>query len=68
MPFTGDLSLAPLFLKLDVAGVLRLAFLPALLTLVIMGLLDTLGTLVGARARPAACSTRRAASPRSRSR
>lgn len=47
MPFSGDLSLAPLFLKMDVAGVLRLAFLPALLTLVIMGLLDTLGTLVG---------------------
>jgi AGZA family xanthine/uracil permease-like MFS transporter len=47
VPFTGDLSLAPLFLKMDVAGVLRLAFLPALLTLVIMGLLDTLGTLVG---------------------
>ena len=47
VPFTGELSLAPLFLKLDVAGVLRLAFLPALLTLVIMGLLDTLGTLVG---------------------
>jgi AGZA family xanthine/uracil permease-like MFS transporter len=47
LPFTGDLSLAPLLLKLDVIGVLRLAFLPALLTLVIMGLLDTLGTLVG---------------------
>jgi AGZA family xanthine/uracil permease-like MFS transporter len=47
VPFTGDLSLAPLFLRMDVAGVLRLAFLPALLTLVIMGLLDTLGTLVG---------------------
>jgi AGZA family xanthine/uracil permease-like MFS transporter len=47
LPFTGDLSLAPLLLKLDVLGVLRLAFLPALLTLVIMGLLDTLGTLVG---------------------
>jgi AGZA family xanthine/uracil permease-like MFS transporter len=47
VPFTGELSLAPLLLKLDVAGVLRLAFLPALLTLVIMGLLDTLGTLVG---------------------
>jgi AGZA family xanthine/uracil permease-like MFS transporter len=47
LPFAGDLSLAPLFLKLDVAGVLRLVFLPALLTLVIMGLLDTLGTLVG---------------------
>jgi AGZA family xanthine/uracil permease-like MFS transporter len=47
LPFTGELSLAPLFLKLDVAGVLRLAFLPALLTLFIMGFLDTLGTLVG---------------------
>ncbi len=47
LPFTGELSLAPLFLKMDVAGVLRLAFLPALLTLVVMGLLDTLGTLVG---------------------
>jgi AGZA family xanthine/uracil permease-like MFS transporter len=47
LPFAGDLSLAPLFLRLDIAGVLRLAFLPALLTLVIMGLLDTLGTLVG---------------------
>ncbi len=47
LPFSGDLSLAPLFLSMDVAGVLRLAFLPALLTLVIMGLLDTLGTLVG---------------------
>jgi AGZA family xanthine/uracil permease-like MFS transporter len=47
LPFRGDLSLAHLFLKMDVAGVLRLAFLPALLTLVLMGLLDTLGTLVG---------------------
>jgi AGZA family xanthine/uracil permease-like MFS transporter len=47
MPFTGELSLPPLFLKLDAAGVLQLAFLPALLTLVIMGLLDTLGTLMG---------------------
>jgi AGZA family xanthine/uracil permease-like MFS transporter len=47
LPFSGDLSLAPLFLRMDVAGVLRVAFLPALLTLVIMGLLDTLGTLVG---------------------
>jgi AGZA family xanthine/uracil permease-like MFS transporter len=47
LPFAGELSLGPLFLKMDVAGVLRLAFLPALLTLVIMGLLDTLGTLVG---------------------
>jgi len=47
LPFAGELSLAPLFLKLDVASVLQLAFVPALLTLVIMGLLDTLGTLMG---------------------
>jgi adenine/guanine/hypoxanthine permease len=47
LPFTGELSLAPLFLALDVASVLKLAFLPALLTLFIMGFLDTLGTLVG---------------------
>ena len=47
LPFTGEYSLGPLFLKLDVPGVLKLAFLPALLTLFVMGLLDTLGTLVG---------------------
>ena len=47
LPFTGDYSLAPLFLKLDVPGVLTVAFIPALLTLFVMGLLDTLGTLVG---------------------
>ncbi|HSB61628.1 MAG TPA: NCS2 family permease [Vicinamibacteria bacterium] len=47
LPFTGEYSLAPLFLKLDVLGVLKPAFVPALLTLFIMGLLDTLGTLVG---------------------
>jgi len=47
LPFAGEYSLGPLFLKLDVPGVLKLAFLPALLTLFVMGLLDTLGTLVG---------------------
>jgi len=47
LPFTGELSLAPLALQLDVAGVLRLAFLPVLLTLFLMSFLDTLGTLVG---------------------
>lgn len=47
MPFTGDYSLAPIALKLDVAGVLRLSFLPVLLTLFLMSFLDTLGTLVG---------------------
>lgn len=46
MPFTGDYSLAPIALHLDVAGVLKLSFLPILLTLVLMSFLDTLGTLV----------------------
>jgi AGZA family xanthine/uracil permease-like MFS transporter len=47
LPFTGEYSLAPIALKLDIAGVLRLSFLPILLTLFLMGFLDTLGTLVG---------------------
>ena len=33
--------------QLDIAGVLRLSFLPILLTLFLMSFLDTLGTLVG---------------------
>jgi AGZA family xanthine/uracil permease-like MFS transporter len=47
LPFVGDYSLAPIALKLDILGVLRLSFLPILLTLVVMSFLDTLGTLVG---------------------
>jgi AGZA family xanthine/uracil permease-like MFS transporter len=47
VPFVGEWSLAPVFLKLDVVGVLRLSFLPVLLTLFLMGFLDTLGSLVG---------------------
>jgi AGZA family xanthine/uracil permease-like MFS transporter len=47
LPFAGQWSLAPLFLKLDVPGVLHASFLPVLLTLFLMGFLDTLGTLVG---------------------
>ena len=39
-------SIAPIALKLDVVSVLRLSFLPILLTLFLMSLLDTLGTLV----------------------
>lgn len=46
VPFTGDYSLAPIAFKLDVSGVLTLAFLPVLLTLFLMSFLDTLGTLV----------------------
>ncbi len=40
-------DISPIALKLDIAGVLRLSFLPILLTLFLMSLLDTLGTLVG---------------------
>jgi AGZA family xanthine/uracil permease-like MFS transporter len=47
MPFTGDYTLRGLALHLDIAGVLKLSFLPVLLTLVLMSFLDTLGTLVG---------------------
>jgi AGZA family xanthine/uracil permease-like MFS transporter len=47
VPFTGDYSLAPVALRLDVPGVLQISFLPVLLTLVLMSFLDTLGTLVG---------------------
>lgn len=47
LPFTGDYQLAPIAFKLDIVGVLRLSFLPILLTLFLMSFLDTLGTLVG---------------------
>ncbi len=47
VPFAGDYSLAPIALHLDIVGVLRLSFLPILLTLFLMSFLDTLGTLVG---------------------
>jgi AGZA family xanthine/uracil permease-like MFS transporter len=47
MPFVGDYDVRAIAFKLDIAGVLRLGFLPILLTLFLMGFLDTLGTLVG---------------------
>lgn len=47
LPFAGKYSLAPIAFKLDILGVLRLSFLPILLTLFLMSFLDTLGTLVG---------------------
>jgi AGZA family xanthine/uracil permease-like MFS transporter len=47
LPFTGDYTLAPIAFQLDILGVLRLSFLPILLTLFLMSFLDTLGTLVG---------------------
>jgi AGZA family xanthine/uracil permease-like MFS transporter len=47
LPFTGELSLRPVALQLDVPGVLRLSLIPVLLTLILMSFLDTLGTLLG---------------------
>jgi AGZA family xanthine/uracil permease-like MFS transporter len=47
LPFIAPYDLAPIAFQLDVASVLRLSFLPILLTLFLMSLLDTLGTLVG---------------------
>ncbi len=47
LPFTGEYTLDPIALQLDVSGVLNLTLLPVLLTLVLMSFLDTLGTLVG---------------------
>ena len=47
LPFSPPYDLGPIALKLDIAGVLKFSFLPILLTLFLMGFLDTLGTLVG---------------------
>lgn len=47
IPFVGKYSLGAIAFKLDIVGVLRLSFLPILLTLFLMSFLDTLGTLVG---------------------
>ena len=47
LPFRGAYDLSAIALKLDVVSVLQLGFLPILLTLFLMSLLDTLGTLVG---------------------
>jgi AGZA family xanthine/uracil permease-like MFS transporter len=46
LPFRGEYDLGPLAGALDVVGVLRVDRLPVLLTLFLMGFLDTLGTLV----------------------
>src|ERR1700741_4548411 len=47
LPFIAPYDLGPIAFELDIASVLRLSFLPILLTLFLMSLLDTLGTLVG---------------------
>jgi AGZA family xanthine/uracil permease-like MFS transporter len=46
-PFGADPGWSAIALQLDVGSVLRLSFLPILLTLFLMSFLDTLGTLVG---------------------
>jgi AGZA family xanthine/uracil permease-like MFS transporter len=46
LPLHGEYSIAPIALQLDLVGVLQPAFAPVLLTLFLMGLLDTLGSLV----------------------
>ncbi len=47
MPFQGEYNLSPIAFKLDIVSIFHLSFLPVLLTLFLMGFLDTLGTLVG---------------------
>jgi adenine/guanine/hypoxanthine permease len=46
-PFGGEYDLSAIAFQLEIASVLRLAFLPILLTLFLVSFLDTLGTLVG---------------------
>ena len=49
--FSAPPSLAPIFLKLDIAGALKLEFVPIIVVLFIMAFVDTMGTLVGLSAR-----------------
>jgi AGZA family xanthine/uracil permease-like MFS transporter len=46
-PWADEYSLRHIAFQLDIRGVLRIAFLPVLLTLFLVSFLDTLGTLVG---------------------
>jgi AGZA family xanthine/uracil permease-like MFS transporter len=46
LPFGGPYDVGAIAFELDVVSILRLSFLPILLTLFLMSLLDTLGTLV----------------------
>jgi AGZA family xanthine/uracil permease-like MFS transporter len=47
LPFTAAYRLDEIALQLDIVNVVKLSFLPILLTLFLMSFLDTLGTLVG---------------------
>lgn len=46
LPFGGPYDVGAIAFELDIVSILRLSFLPILLTLFLMSLLDTLGTLV----------------------
>lgn len=46
-PFSQEYDLGAIAFHLDIAGALRLSFLPVLLTLFLLSFLDTLGTLMG---------------------
>ncbi len=46
LPFTGAYDVGAIAFELDVVSILRISFLPILLTLFLMALFDTLGTLV----------------------
>jgi len=47
MPFVGEYNLSAIAFKMDIVGMLKISMMPILLTLFLMGFLDTLGTLVG---------------------
>ncbi|OGC92410.1 MAG: guanine permease [candidate division Zixibacteria bacterium RBG_16_53_22] len=44
-------SIAPVFLKLDIAGALTLDFIPIILVVFVLDFVDTMGTLIGVSAR-----------------
>ncbi len=47
LPFQGKYTLEPIAFKMDLLGVLKVSYIPILMTLFLMSFLDTLGTLVG---------------------
>jgi adenine/guanine/hypoxanthine permease len=47
LPFAGAYTLEPIAFKMDLLGVLKVSYIPILMTLFLMSFLDTLGTLVG---------------------
>lgn len=47
MPFEGAYTLDRIAFKMDLLGVLKVSYIPILMTLFLMAFLDTLGTLVG---------------------